>query len=710
MKEKNKIIKSISILLIISIIMPVVLFSNPKKARALAAVVEAGPRWTIHLTDMFATTKVIATGTTTTATVQNKTWLEKLKEQILMAIAKKALAEMTKSTINWINSGFHGAPLFLENPQSFFKDIAKYEVRTVVDQFGYDSLKYPFGKSFALNVINSYKRQLSDNTAYTLSKVMTQEEAYNFRVNFNYGGWNGFLINTQYPQNNYLGFQMTASDYLAKQIQGTANTAVNEVKSTLQQGMGFLSPQKCTTNSAYNNGTNEFNQPSFNQDAWEKDYLKNNSLPPPGDPQAIVAWNQIHEDMLNGAIGEWAKKNTCPKKADGTSGFESETPGAVAANQVMKALTSGQTQTELQQALGNSMSAIFDALLNHFFDKGLNSLASKINPPSPADNWSYNGYTLGSPTTGTSSTGFNWNSPDVVVVLSELKASVQNAINNTALSIKLMDNTDADNPGVKQLFSQISTKTQELDQCLPGPDIGWEDRLEIEKGRNDEKIQNANVSEDKALEASNDLKLAVDSFKNWITNKMSADLPGSSSYLDAIGDIKNISEQVTTLMNQKQTLADALLKLQSIKDSLDLITTQPATGSIEEKNLIDLKKRYDEVNLEILSSISLADIQNELQAVKDKIKNLGTLTTKCNTERTAKGYTASSETGNTEQGLFCDAPIIGGYSHGLFVNSGKITHPEIKLVNAKIDMGSFSFIDININCNTIYNASISDYK
>jgi len=64
---------------------------------------------------------------------------------------------MTKSVTNWINSGFHGAPLFLENPGSFFQDIGKYEIKNLVDEFGYDPNRFPFGQAFALNTINAYK-------------------------------------------------------------------------------------------------------------------------------------------------------------------------------------------------------------------------------------------------------------------------------------------------------------------------------------------------------------------------------------------------------------------------------------------------------------------------------------------------------------------------------------------------------------------------
>ncbi len=52
--------------------------------------------------------------------------------------------------------------------------------------------------------------------------------------------------------------------------------------------------------------------------------------------------------------------------------------------------------TALDGAIGNSLAAIFDALINHFLDAGLSGLASVVSPGSSVDNWSYQGQTLNS--------------------------------------------------------------------------------------------------------------------------------------------------------------------------------------------------------------------------------------------------------------------------------------------------------------------------
>src|SRR3989338_9737954 len=107
--KNTKIQKFISFFLIIAIMAPAVLFSSPRQARAWP-----GASW---LTDIFTSSTSVATGTsagtdTVSLGIQFKNVAKEIGKQILMVVAKKALQELTKSTINWINSGFHGKPLF----------------------------------------------------------------------------------------------------------------------------------------------------------------------------------------------------------------------------------------------------------------------------------------------------------------------------------------------------------------------------------------------------------------------------------------------------------------------------------------------------------------------------------------------------------------------------------------------------------------------
>ncbi len=396
MTVKTKTTKFISALLIISIILPTVLFSTPRQAQAqpgataaIAVPVADIPQETagwlsqaLHAIGIPST--VMDTG------LHIKDFAQFLLEQTLMHIAKAVLARITQATINWINSDFHGSPLFIENPASFFKDIAKSEIKNLVDMIGYDTFRFPFGKQTALNVIASYRSQLATNSQYTLSKVINDPRLLvKYRNDFNYGGWNGFLINTQYPQNNYLGFQGMIQQNLASRLQGTLQAPAQKIQGLLQQGMGFLSPQTCPSNPKYNNGVNEFLKPSFKPPRTYNppEYTGGNYAE---YEAAAIAYEAQFEAEVAAEKTKWAETNDCP------GGLVNTTPGSVVGNHIMDAMGSNLRQTELGAALGNSLSAIFDALIGHFLDKGLNALASTVNPSPNDDNWSYEGQTLGS--------------------------------------------------------------------------------------------------------------------------------------------------------------------------------------------------------------------------------------------------------------------------------------------------------------------------
>ncbi|MFA6520121.1 MAG: hypothetical protein WCT44_00765 [Candidatus Paceibacterota bacterium] len=722
MAKENKKMKSIAALLIISIFLPtIILFSAPKKAEAIP--VAEIPGAIIHfIAKQFTVTTAVQT--TTNTALHFKDIAREIVKQLLMAVAKRALQEMTKSTVNWINSGFHGAPLFLENPDSFFKDIAKSEIKTAVDKLGYDVIKFPFGKDFALNIINGYKSKLENNASYSLSEVMRDDPVllYNYQNNFNVGGWSGFFVNTMYPQNNYLGFTISATERLAMDIQN----AKQKVQTTLEQGQGFLSPKICDTNPNYNNGVNEWNQPSWGSQAskFEQTYMKNHpypetgGVPSPADEEAVKKWNADYEYALSEEKNLWEYDNACP------GGLKSTTPGAVVANQIMTSLNIPMNSTLQAMGLGNSLSAIFDALLNKFIGDGLSALASKTNPKPQEDDWSYDGIKLGSaPATGTNTT---WDTgPDQVIELTSFKKTVSDGLENTAKEIMLMTN-DAPNesgPGIMQLFGEIWPKAQQLDVCQPGPDFGWSDRIETEKTKNDSKL----ISEDEDPTAGNlalnELSLAVSFFKDWLNTQMSNALPSSASYMDAINDLKNLYQEASELASKIAVKKQALITLQVIKRGLDNITTPPTPDSEEDRAMVLLWKQYNTITDSVTNDNSLQDTQNQLNLAKDKSANLDKLITQCASERTAKGWanpggatsvftgTASGyTTGAPEQAMFCDYPISGGYSHESFINTGTVTYPRLPLVNAQnVSIGSKS-VNISLSCGIIYRASALDYK
>ncbi|MDE2399483.1 MAG: hypothetical protein KGL67_00500 [Patescibacteria group bacterium] len=635
--------KLISALLIILTLIPTVLIFVPKQVTAQGLPVTAfcptatNPQavcasegtsfWHKILTGM-----VVGTSATTATNTTKEIVTEALKEIVRVA-AQRLLAQMTQSTVNWINTGFHGAPLFVENPGSFFADIGKTELRDFVNIVGYDSVNQPFGKSFALNAINSYRSTFANNAQYSFSKVTNDPVLLNhLRTNFSTGGWDAFLINSQFPQNNYLGSQMIYTDELARRLSGTNPTQTDIIKQTLAQGQGFLSPQKCLTNPDYNNLNNQFHKPTFK------------CSPPTEDCSNDPTGNCVSREIIRCKREEstWDATNFCPNNpADGTPGLVNTTPGSVVASSIMKAVNVPIDKATLAGTVGNSLtdglSAIFDALLNKLVSSGLNAITNPTHNTNSANN----------STNNVAGTGFDWTGAGQTVALGTFKTDVQTAINSANQELKLIDNTDTNTPGILQIFNQIWPKTGELDMCLPGPNIGWENRVDTD-------IQNSNANP-------TTIAPVITSFKTWVTNKMRAELPDSKNFLSTVNSIAEVNKQATDLNNRESTIINTLTKLQSIQDELSGITTQPDAGSGSDTALTNLKQRYDGMLVDLSSPITVADMRNKLADAKDNLTNLGTLITQCTTERTAKGWAnpggADSVFNNssTEKNVFCNS-------------------------------------------------------
>jgi hypothetical protein len=744
MFKSKKSQRFVSTLLVVIILLPsLVVFSAPNRARAVTDVPAFGQRVVTFAQKLFSNIKdtFIAGSTGTTAGIKTKELAKDILMEVAKAAAMKALQEVTKSTINWINGGYHGRPLFLENPESFFKDIEKFEVRTLVDLYGYDELKFPFGKDFALNTIYAYKSQLADNSTYSLSSYLVNDPVLlkNYQNDFSVGGWDGFLLNTQFPQNNYIGFQMIANEELAGRLQGKSGTAKDKVQKLLDQGMGFLSPQTCQTNPSYNDLQNEFNPPKWDHSKYLKDHPYDppscdGSTPDltviPGDEhgcRAAAIYDISYTEKENLAKSQWedpAGPNVCPPRKDGTSGLINTTPGSVIANQIIKSVQSPSTLKE--QAVNSGtliLSAVFDQLITKFVDKGLSSLTSAINPPpKQEDTWSYNGLTLGSGSTTVGGYGDPWDAgPDEVVTVTDFKEKLDQDIEKTDSEIKYMTNDvpDSFGPGTLQVFGQIWPKVQKLDVCQPGPDLGWQTRVDLEINKSIEKM---NLGES---ESSSDigtvlkeLQFAANSLKDWVNTQLKYTLPSSASFMNAIGNLVDLSQQALDVQHKIDTKEDVLGQLRIMKTRLDAMPPMPAEGSEDEDTLLSLWAQYKSLASQITNDITLTEARSERDVALAKRDGLDQLIIKCGEERTAKGWDAeggpdsklSSSQGATEQLYFCDWPIAGGYTHKMFINPDKPAYPQIPLINAQQITVGTATVDVNLSCSTIFNANTLDYK
>ena len=355
-------------------------------------------------------------------------------DAVAIQLSKLALKKFTESTVNWINTGFKGSPLYVKNPASFFKSIADDEVANL--SISIQGAGSPFGKDLARNLLLSYKQTLDSSVKYNLDQL-TGTNIENYNVNFSVGGWDTWLVQTQLPQNNPLGATFVASDYLSQKLSGTAQSKADEVKEEISQGMGFMGIKKCVEPKTYED-------------------------PPQGwsieDANAIIQNPSSSVSEVTEALSE-LDMYVCKR-------WETQTPGNVIASKLNLDLGTGTRQAELSDQLNESVAAIFDALTSQLINKGLSALDGGDSSVDTTGNGGYGSNTSSGTVISASNTAGQWyNSSNTTTMNYWSEIDPQITLENSYID-KLTTQRDV-------ITNQLIPKIYELDYCTPGPRPDW---------------------------------------------------------------------------------------------------------------------------------------------------------------------------------------------------------------------------------------------
>lgn len=231
-------------------------------------------------------------------------------DRLAYVAGQKILADMTKKTLNWVNTGFDGNPLYVRDINSLLKSIKNEQVA----QFLPDVQKADpiFGN--ALRSIIT--KQVTGKVDGYLNKALSTPEAVaykNFTEDFTQGGWSALLNSS----NNPLSSLFRETDNLVSKL----NTQSQNTRQELVSNGGFLDLKKCV------------------------------------------------EYADQGSVGS---ENGVGLKVGGPRclRYETRTPGSIIADQVKIITGSPVRQAEQVDELNEVFAAFFDSLLNKLFSKG----------------------------------------------------------------------------------------------------------------------------------------------------------------------------------------------------------------------------------------------------------------------------------------------------------------------------------------------------
>ncbi len=176
---------------------------------------------------------------------------ETVTQCLTRTLGRIAVAQITQSTVNWINSGFNGQPAYVQDYGQFFNKVADQSAGAFIQGSGLAFLCSPFQLQVKIAIAQSYaNRKSSSAGSCTLTGVTGNIDSF-LKGNFSSGGWPAFLQFTTVPANNpYAGY---ISGQIALNNKVVYDT--NNAKNNISPG-GFLSQQKCDTDPTTKQKTN----------------------------------------------------------------------------------------------------------------------------------------------------------------------------------------------------------------------------------------------------------------------------------------------------------------------------------------------------------------------------------------------------------------------------------------------------------------------
>jgi len=184
---------------------------------------------------------IVSAGTTIASNLGLSIQLSQLiKSEVLdcfaRTIARATLEQITRSTVQWINSGFNGSPSFVRNYEQFFTNVADQAAGDYLSSSALSFLCSPFRLQVKIAVANSYARRGNMQNQCTLTGAVNNINNF-VNGDFSAGGWSQFLSFTTEPTNNPYGAYTAGSIGISLV---TAN-AQDRNKFDLSLSGGFLS-------------------------------------------------------------------------------------------------------------------------------------------------------------------------------------------------------------------------------------------------------------------------------------------------------------------------------------------------------------------------------------------------------------------------------------------------------------------------------------
>ncbi len=324
--------------------------------------------------------------------------------------------------------------------------------------------------------------------------------------------------------------------------------------------------------------------------------------------------------------------------------YETTTPGSMAKEMLGKTLTG---TIDKQIADSSSGSSIVDSLVDMaavFITNGLDKMITKATTKT-GDQKIYAGgigatdentITLG--VGNGANTNSAWYSAD-----GKNPIEIQSPYDSNKLHPDLQDGIEKTKLEIAELETLLQTlraqpaQFKELDECLPGPDLNWEKRLNDEFNRSIAKLnkkegkKNENKSE-KAQDAITKLERYKTQEVSNTKLSMLSIIPSSISIMSKLSQVSTLSAELISNEKKYSQRVGAL-------NTLEAIQTVLANGNLDNATLVTLKKQYSGIKQSVSTDETLEDTISDKEAALSDVeinfnkKNPNSLISKCIAQR-----------------------------------------------------------------------------
>ena len=697
----------------------------------------------VHDPINFVVNLLSSTSNGTTAGVQIKNVAKDIFKKVLSQIARKVTLNMTQELISWGTTGFKGDPFYVRDQKSFLKSIADQQMNTFITEVSSQAQQYgsPFAEGIAKDLISKYSTSFAQKSAYSLDDIVgavnpgsTVDDYYN---NFGVGGWSTWFNQNSVQSNNPIGAKLLAENEIASRLNGTLQTQKEE----LLQNNGFLSMKKCvaydsTDDATTSTQTSDWFYSSVNDDlqtyevgpfASKAECTSDSNDNPNVTEQCHLGYNS----GLPGGLGDenqWLNDLGVvfgDGEVDNCSRYETTTPGSIISEQIKKVTTSPLEQAIQANGTGSQIADSIVNLASGVITQGLNNLIGNT----------INDYSDNSAGPGSNSTyiangsGFSWDTGTEALVDLEDPANLGQAseqllsdIDNTQLELDSLEKS-------RDLLITFPAKTLTLDQCNPGPDQGWQGRLnksyQSATRKLNKKSDNDTTNGDLAVEALNRLDNDLDTEIRYINDSMVGpdNIPSSVLIVDQVkrsSYFRNRLEETVDAISKKIRVLALLNDMKSTVEEHPSSIVDGVVVTPESQNILDMKKQYSSIQDQIgnETTVSVAEAEYSLNLKEDfkafQTTNPDSLMSKCITQRADKVETAAKD---NAQLLFCrfqetitlgpGETYNGGFFGGDITNGSNVT--QYYPGDFTWDEQPYKDNKIEIECTDFYRSYLNDY-